>query len=252
LKEDRDKPRCEEGTQGNTLNRIQAWTEDPTRRSVWLQGVARTGKATISGTFAAGLGEQKRLVSGTPLPDSIRLGASFFFVNTNEERNSASTVISAKSLARIVPDLRPYLYAALEENEDIQTQTSGNQLKKLILEPLRRVESENPLGVTLIVILDALDECKPVSDGRKLLSLLGSNPQLQDTGLRFFITSRPDAQLRAELDSQARKSIQNENFEKIHQAGSDGPDDITYTCGMNLVGSETNEPSSATGLVTPT
>ncbi|KAL2797291.1 hypothetical protein BJX66DRAFT_335195 [Aspergillus keveii] len=230
LKEDRDKPRCLEGTQVYTLSRIQEWTESPTRKSVlWLQGVAGTGKSTISRTFAAALGEQKRLVSGTPLPGGIRLGASFFFVNTNEERNSVNNVFPtiAKSIARVVPDLKPYLYAALEENEDIQTQPLGNQLKKLILKLLRRVESENPLGVNLIVILDALDECKPVSDGRKLLSLLGSNPQLQDTGLRFFITSRPDAQLRAELDSQARKSIQNEILEKILQAGSDGPDDIT-------------------------
>ncbi|KAJ0413509.1 hypothetical protein BJY00DRAFT_58501 [Aspergillus carlsbadensis] len=230
LREDRDKPRCLEGTQVSTLNRIQEWSEDPDGRSVlWLQGVAGTGKSTISRTFAAALGDHKRLVSGTRLPDSIRLGASFFFVNTNEDRNSVSTVFPtiARSIARVVPDLEPYLFAALEENEDIHTQTLANQLKKLILDPLRRVQSESPLGLTLIVIIDALDECKPMSDGRKLLSLLGSTKQLQATGLRFFITSRPDPQLRAELDARARKYIQNEILEKIHEAGSDSPDDIT-------------------------
>ncbi|KAL4906329.1 hypothetical protein BDW74DRAFT_177343 [Aspergillus multicolor] len=190
-KEDQDKARCLEGTQTKTLTQVQEWSEEPGKPVFWLQGMAGTGKSTISRTFAAALQDRKRLVSGTPLPDSMRLGASFFFDKTKAEGNNANGLFTTivRSIASVVPSLHDYLCAALESNENIQNQSLENQWKKLILEPLRQLQYDLPSELTLVVIIDALDECEPQSDCKKLLSLLCGIKGLQAIDLQFFITS---------------------------------------------------------------
>ncbi|GLA42606.1 hypothetical protein AnigIFM63309_011149 [Aspergillus niger] len=79
------KDRCFEGTQTSIIQRIRNWIESPGPEHIfWLHGIAGGGKSTISRTIAAQCRDRNAL------PDTICLGASFFF-DKNEIRQSNAT-----------------------------------------------------------------------------------------------------------------------------------------------------------------
>src|SRR3954452_4674724 len=75
---------CHRGTRRELLEMIDRWAEHPTSRSIfWLNGMAGTGKSTISYTVA------KRLNQDKPTGHA-KLGASFFFKRGEGDRGSAA------------------------------------------------------------------------------------------------------------------------------------------------------------------
>ncbi|KAL3478812.1 hypothetical protein BJX99DRAFT_256220 [Aspergillus californicus] len=228
--QDQDEGCCLEGTQVGILTKLQEWSEDRTGRSVfWLHGMAGTGKSTISRTFATALESRKRLVTGTPLPDTMYLGAAFFFDKTKAGRRNGQSLFTtlARSLAKAVPNLDVYFYKALEQNENIQKQSLAIQCRKLIFEPLRQLGTQERCAPTVIIVIDALDECEPQSYSKLIIDAIGGIKAFSMIGLRFLITSRPEAQLRTEFRDIPDDIIHMEPLNKVRPPQLNGRDDIT-------------------------
>jgi len=160
--------------------KIMDWFEDPNGECIfWLNGMAGTGKSTISRTVAWDLAEKKRLA------------ASFFFSRGRGDISHAGqffTTIAAQ-LTRSLPVLRPLISKAIEENFDILKQGLSEQWKHLILDPLKKAPAQS---IQLVVVIDALDECDSKDDIRLILKLLAQAKCLETIRLRVLVTSRPE------------------------------------------------------------
>ncbi|KAL7956348.1 hypothetical protein V8C34DRAFT_315776 [Trichoderma compactum] len=171
--EDEDEPECYPGTRSEILDEIYQWLNNDTpfqKHLYWLQGKAGTGKSTIARTVARKLAEQKRL------------NATFFFNRSEIDRNN-----SKKFFTTLTSQLVAKLPAV----------ANTVQFKKLISETLQNLSHKS--FKTLVVVVDALDECSTEKDVSVLLKIL-SKPILSKTAIqgsvsmpliKIFLTSRP-------------------------------------------------------------
>ncbi|KAI1325837.1 vegetative incompatibility protein HET-E-1 [Xylariaceae sp. FL0255] len=176
-------PTCLPDTRVDLLHEISTWIQDPTAKAIfWLNGMAGTGKSTISRTVArssAGLG---------------RLGASFFFKRGEGDRGGVSkffTTIAAQ-LIQCEPALAIYVKDAIETDPAIVDRAMGEQCEKLIFEPLLRLSPGDRKTDVFVIVVDALDECDKEKDVELLIHLLSRANALTLPRLRIFLTSRPE------------------------------------------------------------
>jgi len=156
------------------------WAKDPrSPRLYWMNGMAGTGKTTIAYSFC----EQ--------LQDSGLLGANFFCSRSLAECSDIRHVIptTARQLARSCPQFAPALLEVL--GADFPLPSLGNQIKRLLSEPFQRISDR--VTDTLIVVIDALDECNDESSEIRLFleqicNYFGTN----NMPLKVFLTSRPE------------------------------------------------------------
>ncbi|KAK6529545.1 hypothetical protein TWF281_008716 [Arthrobotrys megalospora] len=187
--EDEGEPECLPGTRTDLLGNLNAWIEDPREtRIFWLCGMAGTGKSTISRTFARTLSENGQL------------GASFFFKRGKANRGDASRFISTISieLQTIIPQLGPHISEAVEKDPNIGQKALFEQFQRLLLDPLKTIDMANfpDPHKALVLVIDALDECEGNGSVRRIIELLGSLADV-DLNIRIFITSRPEAPIKA-------------------------------------------------------
>jgi hypothetical protein len=150
----------------------------------WLNGLAGTGKSTVSRTVARRYNEQKRL------------GASFFFSKGGGDVSHASKFFTslAVQLAFNVPSLRHYICEAVTKQSDIASVSLSEQWRQLVLSPLLNLQSES--CQSYILVIDALDECEDDRDVQIILQLLAEARSLTTVRLRVFLTSRPEIPIR--------------------------------------------------------
>ena len=142
----------------------------------WLNGMAGTGKSTISRTVAHELAKKKRLA------------ASFFFSRGRADISHAGkffTTIAAQ-LANNLPVLRRSISDAIEEHLDIFNCRFHEQWQHLILDPLKKAPAQS---IQLVVVIDALDECDSKDDIQLILQLLAEAKDLKTIRLRVFLTN---------------------------------------------------------------
>ncbi|CAE6373463.1 unnamed protein product [Rhizoctonia solani] len=189
LSEDANRRSCTEGTRVNILIELNQWSVDPTQPNVfWMNGMAGTGKTTIAYTFAKSLRERGAL------------GASFFCTRTSNECQDVRQIVPtiAYQLARHWPSFRSALLGILEQEPEIQSQAITSQCERLIKDPLSKVKDRMTKG--LVVVIDALDECSsPKGVGTILDALFRIAPGLP---VKFFVTSRPEADIRHRVEAQ--------------------------------------------------
>lgn len=176
-------PICLLNTRVELLEQISKWVDDPSGKAIfWLNGMAGTGKSTISRTLARSQG----MVG--------RLGASFFFKRGEPDRGNLSKLMTtiARQLVERVPSLAPVIKEVLEADPALPRSAVQEQFTKLILEPLSRISRTVPI----IVIIDALDECDNDKDIRLLINLLSRTQSLQLYRVRVFVTSWPELPIR--------------------------------------------------------
>jgi hypothetical protein len=102
----------------------------------------------------------------------------------------------ARQLAISIPELLPYIKKAAHDNPGIAAKAMTEQFDKLLLQPLLSLKLSDLPTRTVVVVIDALDECEADNDMRLILQLL---PQLQKSKavrLRVFLTSRPELPIR--------------------------------------------------------
>lgn len=178
-----DSATCLEGTRTQLLRQIADWADDADGKCFfWLCGKAGTGKSTISRTVAHVLDKQRRL------------GASFFFKRGEGDRGNAGRVFPtlAAQLADINPGLKSSIAHALDSDSFLCERNLQDQFEKLLLQPLLDAVLGQSPPPSLVVVIDALDECEPHTDIRKVLTLLSQVEAITSLRLRVFVTSRPE------------------------------------------------------------
>jgi hypothetical protein len=144
--------------------------------------VAGTGKSTIS-----------RTVAQTFADDGL-LAASFFFKRGERDRGNASRFFSTITAQMVVkvPAMSPYVSEAIEADPGLVGKSMKDQFDKLISQPLSKMRGMP----TLVVVIDALDECEREGDIRNILHLLAQARNVASVSLRVFVTSRPELPVR--------------------------------------------------------
>ena len=171
---------CLRGTRSTVLNEIESWAKDFNKSPVfWLNGLAGTGKSTIAQTVAEHVFAEECL------------GASFFCSRDFEDRSDLHFIFPtiAFQLAHKYPDFRSHLVSLLKSNPDVAHESLHSQMQKLIVEPLAKT------GVSTVIVVDALDECKDEEPSSAFLSVLGRFVN-QISRVKFFITGRPEPRIK--------------------------------------------------------
>ncbi|RKK90938.1 hypothetical protein BFJ68_g16338, partial [Fusarium oxysporum] len=180
-------PTCLPNTREELLKEIDRWIVDPNSKIIfWLNGMAGTGKSTISRTVARSRSKQGDL------------GASFFFKRGETDRGNlvkfAPTV--ARQLAWSTPGVATFIKNALDVDPAIADKAVREQFEKLVREPLSKATATSLSRPSVVIVVDALDECEKDADIKLLLELF---PTLRFAGslrVRVLVTSRPELPVR--------------------------------------------------------
>jgi hypothetical protein len=179
--------RCHPKTRVALLQEVKKWARDPDGPCIfWLNGMAGTGKSTISRTLAESFAKEGDL------------GASFFFKRGERDRSTAARLFTtiARQLVAKEPALATRVRSAIEANPDIAGKTLKDQFRELILEPLRQLKEDPYKSKRIVLIIDTLDECERDDDIRIIIYLLSQAKTLSHIQLRSFVTSRPELPIR--------------------------------------------------------
>ena len=171
---------CLKGTRTAVLDEIELWTRDFSRPPVyWLNGLAGTGKSTIAQTIA-----ERVFADG-------QLGASFFCSRDFSDRSNLQFIFPtlAIQLARRYTKFRSTFVPLVQSDPEIAHESLCNQMKSLIVGPLRGS------GISTVIVIDALDECKDEEPASAILSVLGQFVS-QIPEVKFFLTGRPEPRIR--------------------------------------------------------
>jgi len=179
--------RCYQGTRVELLRNIDTWASDLGSEYVfWLNGMAGTGKSTISRTVAK------------KFADKGDLGASFFFKRGEGDRGHAGLFIEtiATQLVQKVPSLAPHVQKAIEADPVISGKALKVQFETLVLQPLRKMQTDPQKSSRIVIVIDALDECDQEEDIGIIIRLLPQAQLITSVQLKFFLTSRPELPIR--------------------------------------------------------
>ncbi|KAG2411924.1 hypothetical protein HFD88_009480 [Aspergillus terreus] len=178
---------CLPGTRHELLGRIKKWAFSPPEKCIfWLNGMAGTGKSTISRTISRCFKEQGVL------------GASFFFKRGEEDRGNAKKLFPTltRQLMLWSPGLKSSVQKALNDDPDIASKPLREQFEKLLLQPLLSINQRGQQSQNAVIIIDALDECEHDQDVRNIIRLLPRLQEVKSLCLRVFLTSRPELPIR--------------------------------------------------------
>ncbi|GKZ39891.1 hypothetical protein AbraIFM66950_001488, partial [Aspergillus brasiliensis] len=173
-------PECLDGTRVDLLQTIADWADDTHGKPLfWLNGMAGTGKSTISRTVARMMYERGILAS------------SFFFRRDENDRSSSAKLLPTllSQMVRVLPQLK----AGLRDAVGSAKAAIPIQFDKLLSHPLTHVKMSSGQSFSMVVIIDALDECSDTENIQNLLMLLPRLKNLDSSvKIRFFLTSRPE------------------------------------------------------------
>ena len=172
---------CLRGTREDVFIQLDQWLKDKQDQHVfWLNGLAGTGKSAIAQTFA-----KICFANGN-------LGASFFCSRDSNDRSTLQAIFPtlALQLANQYPKFREELLKLLRAKFDVGQESLSSQMEKLIVNPFKVTQ------IQTLIIIDALDECKDQDPESAILLVLSSHVD-QIPNVKFFITGRPETQIRA-------------------------------------------------------
>jgi hypothetical protein len=191
---------CLKGTRVAIQTEMSDWANDGAQEltTLWVNGMAGTGKTAIASTFAKNIQEQGIL------------GATFFIDRQQQERRDLSRIVQtlAYDLARHSHEQLHALWTILRDDPALERLPYQDQMRLLI---------KNQLDVarpgTLVILIDGLDECG-ASNGASflatLVNLLASHP------VKLFVTSRNEAEIVTTLRGLPHTSIE---LQKIAVSG---------------------------------
>ncbi|CCO33398.1 hypothetical protein BN14_07473 [Rhizoctonia solani AG-1 IB] len=191
---------CTPGTREPQIKSLLEWARDPgAGRTYWMNGMAGTGKTTITHSVC------------TELDETCELGASFFCSRTIPECRQVKYIMPsiAYQLARFSPCFRDKLVEALERDPDACSRAPKIQYENLIIKSL--VAAQAYLPTKFIVVIDALDECENDNAVGQILDLLLSSPDAMP--IRYLVSSRPEKEIYGRMMRRAGPRLVLHNLE---------------------------------------
>ncbi|KAM0231662.1 hypothetical protein ACHAP5_010978 [Fusarium lateritium] len=177
---------CLENTRVDVLQKIHDWVQDPESPTLfWLEGMAGTGKSTISRTVAHRLAEQRIF------------GGSFFFKKVEAARATPENLFTtlAASLHTQQPAVSQHVEDAIMKNPQIHDKPYLQQFETLLLGPISRARSDSVKMV--VMVIDALDECDHEVITNIITDVLPNASNSQSVRFKLFLTSRPELPIKA-------------------------------------------------------
>ncbi|PVF92192.1 hypothetical protein CPB86DRAFT_830154 [Serendipita vermifera] len=168
---------CMKGTRSFILDEARLWADDENGPQIfWLADVAGSGKSTVANHLAREWKSRKKL-------------AGQFFFSRDVEQTRTSTyffnTIAQQGLSHLGSAVRTTVVEGIRDLYDPIAASIDDQCMSLFVRPLEKTSS------TVVLVLDALDECDPANVKRLFRDLL---PQLANLhGLKVFLTSRPES-----------------------------------------------------------
>jgi len=164
------------------MNQVIAdWALDltTTQNVFWVHGLAGIGKSTLSTTVANRCREMGRL------------GAFLFFSRDVTERSNPATVIRtlAYQIGSFHARAGEAIAAAIEKFPSVCLSPLSVQFKKLLVDPLASAIDPD---TTLVLVIDALDECGTPKKREVLLEVLAEQVVQLPPSIRILITSRSE------------------------------------------------------------
>ncbi|KAJ5556988.1 hypothetical protein N7494_000903 [Penicillium frequentans] len=206
---DQHEDECLPGTRTELLHQITEWAVSPQGKCIfWLNGMAGTGKSTISRTVARSFKQDKLL------------GACFFFKRGEGDRGNAMKLFPTitRQLVPSLPQLMPGVRKAMYNDPDIASKSLKEQFDKLLFQPLLSLKQSDHQIPTMVIVIDALDECELDNDIRIILQLLPQLLGLSAVHLRIFLTSRLELPIRLGFSKIASHYYQDSVLHEIPEA----------------------------------
>ncbi|CAG7847684.1 SubName: Full=Uncharacterized protein {ECO:0000313/EMBL:CCA73374.1} [Serendipita indica DSM 11827] len=210
---------CMEGTRETVLEMIRHWALDERsdKPIFWLCDIAGSGKSTVA---ISALEAWQR---------EGALGGRFFFSIASSEGSTTDKFCStiARNLAHYIPQLTQHIADAIKRNPSFMQNSLGEQFQMLVTGPLLHWQQR------VILVIDAVDECKSGSQRKQLLETLCTAAR-ECKILKIFMTSRPDPVIQSTLGS---LSIKAKLEDRLHDVShSDNVDDIATYINRSLDG----------------
>ena len=223
---------CTAGTRVRILDDITTWAKDNSPDSpnvYWLFGSAGSGKSTIAYTIA------RRFEFAGDSNDTIILGGNFFCSRQFEETRLSKYIIRTIAY-HLALTCKPFADALHRSGNFITKDHSvKTQFENLLVKPwpwkepdsVRRRDpsvslhpdsSVSPHPMEYLIVIDALDEIDGNGGSEFLRNLLNVINKHRLPGLKFFVTSRSDPRLVADVEKFERKHryrLQDVNEEEI-------------------------------------
>ncbi|CCA74240.1 related to archipelago beta form (F-box-WD40 repeat protein) [Serendipita indica DSM 11827] len=200
---------CLEGTRKAVLQTIWQWADDKTSEKpiFWLCDIAGSGKSTVAMSAV-----EKWRGEGV-------LGGRFFFSIASNEGSTTDKFCStiARDLVQYIPELAPHVAGAVKRNPSVIRSSIDEQFQTLVVYPICHQQRR------VILVIDALDECRSGPQRRELVDTL-STAVRQNKNLRIFMTSRPDPVVQAVLGSLSIKAKLEDRLHDVRHR--DNVDDI--------------------------
>ena len=179
---------CHKNTRTSVLGKIADWIQDDDNKSVfWLNGMAGIGKTTIARTTLEQNKDNKQIML-----------ASLFFSKDDARARDPLLVFPtlAYQLACQRTEMMTSLAKMVQENPNCAAHPLNKQFSEFLTGPLTTLGSSY---YTILIILDALDECSSNDDASEILRLLLSHASTTPYKLRILVTSRPEKYIRDEF-----------------------------------------------------
>ena len=188
---------CMDGTRQSLLNHVTDWVANKSgqenvleKNAYWLYGSPGIGKTALAHSICASLHERNHL-------------AGAFFCrrddpNLSEPMNILPTLIH--KLAVILPAFRTIVAKRLRDDPNL---TPESMKGSLFLEFIRSLPSH--LGNTLVLVIDALDECGNTRSRPGILRAL-IDAAVQAQWLKIIITSRTEIDIQHFFDTLSQSS----------------------------------------------
>jgi len=184
---------CLPNTRVALLQFIQNWAVDPQseHKLLWLHGLAGSGKSTIATTVA------------NYFRQSGHLGAFLFFDRDVAERSDPLSVIRTLvyQLGVSYPEIGTAVCAAIDSTPTLPSSPINFQFQGLLLDVLATTSTVDT-NASIVVILDALDECGTAGERNDLLEILAQESTKLPSAIRVIVTSRDDFGICQAFESQ--------------------------------------------------
>ncbi|KAJ3120671.1 hypothetical protein HK100_012697 [Physocladia obscura] len=153
---------------------------------------------------------------------SYQVGAYFFCKHDDERKNNPRSIVStlASQLASQFPGFLEHLVALktdydkkLAANPDLVSLLDNSEsFKMLIVDGLHKIEFS--ADKTLLLIIDALDECGKQGDLNRqyLLTTIGEDCKDLPANIRLFVTSRPESDIVSILEKIDTKELRTSDY----------------------------------------